>query len=762
MKGIIFLQETYSVPGDKDIWAKEWPGSIYINSGTTHSRGVAVLIPKDMEHTILNIQQDDNGRFIFIEGVFNSYELALLNIYAPTADKQHEQNEFLDRILPYINEYAHKLILAGDLNTYLSKLDKQGEFKATEFSKRINTVINETGLCDIFRILNPDKLRYSWRKMTFSGIKQSRLDYILIANGLIYNVEKIEIGHSLYSDHSPVHLTLANKQEVIKGRGFWKFNTSLLKDLEYIEKINNLIIEEQTRQTSGNKGLLWDTIKMQIRGFTISYTSHKAKEKRKYISELQEELTKIESELATEPNENNKQIFTTLTRELEDYNNEITRGQQIRARATHIELNEKNSAYFLSKEKSNYNTKNIGTIHKEDGTIITKQSEIIKCQKEFYMDLYTDVSKNDIQKQEANQYFLTQEQLPALDDDNKNELDIPIEMSDVANAIAALPNAKAPGSDGFPVDFYKVFWPKIKQIVLDSIQYAITTGEMSIDQKRGVLTLIPKKDKDIRQLKNWRPLTLLNTDYKFVAKVMATKLQKVLPELISNDQNGCMKNRSTFSNIRSTIDIISHVNENNLHGILTYIDFHKAFDTVSWQFMQQVLKKMNFGDYFRKCVEIMYQNIESCVLNNGNASDFFKPTRGIRQGCPISANIFILIAEVIAHAIRNNPRIQGIAIDGITYKVSQYADDTCLYLQDEQSLKTTLTIFQMFAKCSGLNINMEKSEAIWIGASSNFRHKPFKLKWTQGATCLGVYTSNNLEEMTKKMLKISCRKYKDY
>jgi exonuclease III len=344
MNGIIFLQETYSVPGDKDIWSKEWSGGIYTNSGTSHSRGVAILIPKGMEHTIHNIQQDDNGRFIFIEGVFNSYELALLNIYAPTADKQQEQNEFLDTILPYINEYGHKLLLAGDLNTYLSNLDKQGEFKATDFSNRIKTIMNEIGLCDIFRVLNPDTRRYSWRKMTFNGIKQSRLDYILISNSLIYNVEKIEFGHSLYSDHSPVHLKLENKQEATKGRGFWKFNNSLLKDLEYIENVNNIITEEQIRQASGNKGLLWDTIKMQIRGFTIRYTSHKAKEKRKYVTELQEQLTNIENELAIEPNEDNRQIFTTLTREMEAFNNEITRGQQIRARVTHIELNEKNIA----------------------------------------------------------------------------------------------------------------------------------------------------------------------------------------------------------------------------------------------------------------------------------------------------------------------------------------------------------------------------------------------------------------------------------
>jgi hypothetical protein len=761
MKGIICLQETYSVPGDLDVWTKEWAGSLYINSGTTHSRGVAVLLPKGMDYTIHKIQQDENGRYICIEGVFNSYELTLLNIYAPTADKQQEQIEFLDSILPYVNEHGHKIIIAGDFNTYLSKLDKYGDYKATEYSNRIKTIMDELSICDIFRVLNPNNRRYSWRKMAFNGIKQSRLDYILIPNSLIYNVEEIEIGHSLYSDHSPVSLKLTDKHEGSKGRGFWKFNNSLLKDIEYIDKVNNIISEEQDRQNSTNKGLLWDTIKMQIRGFTIGYTSHKAKVRRQKELELQNELTKIENELATNPNENNKQVFATITRELEALNNERTKGQQIRARATHIELNEKNSAYFFSKEKSNYSTKNIVTIHKEDGTIVTEPKKILECQKVFYQNLYKDSSKNDIQNQEANRLFLEQDDLPTLDDTNKNELDIQIDINDVANAIAALPNSKAPGTDGFPVDFYKVFWPKIKNLVFDSIQHAIKTGEMSIDQKRGVLNLIPKKDKDIRLLKNWRPLTLLNTDYKIFAKAMATKLQKILPEIISGDQNGCMKNRSTFSNIRSTIDIISHVNENDLHGILAYIDFQKAFDTVSWQFMQRVLKKMNFGEYFRKCIDVMYKNIESCVLNNGNASEFFKPTRGIRQGCPISANIFIIIVEIIAHAIRKNPGIQGIKIDGIMYKISQYADDTCLYLLDEKSLKNALSIFQKFSKCSGLNINMDKSEAIWIGASSNYRHKPLKLKWTQGATCLGVYTSNSLEEMTRKNIEDKIQKIED-
>ena len=135
MKGIIFLQETYSVPGDQEIWAKEWGGSVCTSNGTTHSRGVAILIPKGMEYSVTNLHEDKNGRYICLEGTFNNDDLALLNVYAPTSDKQHEQVEFLDTIILYVNEYSHKIILAGDLNTYLSDFDKYWKIgKITEYS----------------------------------------------------------------------------------------------------------------------------------------------------------------------------------------------------------------------------------------------------------------------------------------------------------------------------------------------------------------------------------------------------------------------------------------------------------------------------------------------------------------------------------------------------------------------------------------------------------------------------------------------------
>ena len=127
-----------------------------------------------------------------------------------------------------------------------------------------------------------------------------------------------------------------------------------------------------------------------IRGATISYSSHIAKVRRKYEAELKNELIRAENNLANNPNENDRQEFITITLELESLNNQKSRGNQIRTRATHIELNEKNSAYFFSNEKTNYNIKNISAIHRDDGTIVTDPKQITQCQKEFYQKLYTE------------------------------------------------------------------------------------------------------------------------------------------------------------------------------------------------------------------------------------------------------------------------------------------------------------------------------------------------------------------------------------
>jgi hypothetical protein len=752
LKGIIFLQETHAVPGDQPTWQKEWGNRIYMSYGTNQARGVAILMSNNIEYEIDNVETDSEGRYISLEGTFNGHKLCLLNAYAPTADKIELQNNFLDKITPIMDRNAHKLILAGDLNCHLTQTDKYGpNYAQTKFASRLNIIIEEQNLMDVWRILNPDIKRYTWRKKLHNNIQQSRLDYSIIASSVLYNVKECQVQTAMYSDHNPVQLTLRGDKETMRGRGFWKLNASLLKDKEYLDTINAVIEREIVKnQKLENKGLLWDIIKMEIRSASISYSAYKAKKNRENEQRLNSELRELEHKMATDPDEDTKMHYYTNIKELEEINNHRARGQQVRARAMNIEYNEKNSNYFYQKEVSNAKAKNIATIQKEDGTIVTEPQEIMTCQKEYYQKLYTEPIKNETFEQIEPDEFLMPSNVTKIKQEDKTLLEAPVTINEISKAVILLPNAKAPGTDGLPIDFYKVFWNKINTTVYNSIHYAIETKSMSMDQRRGILSLIPKKGKDTRMLKNWRPLTLLNADYKILAKVMATRLQLVLPSIVSSDQSGCIKGRSTFNNIRSAIDIINYANLESVPGILAYIDFEKAFDTVKWQFMHKTLEAMNFGPNYINYIKTMYYDIEACVMNNGHTSAYFKPTRGIRQGCPVSAYLFLLIVETMANAIKNNDQIKGIKINGREYKISQYADDTCLYLQDENSLKVALNTFENFYKCTGLKMNREKSEAIWIGASSNYRHKPFKLKWTKGATYLGIYISNDVKEINQK------------
>ena len=161
-----------------------------------------------------------------------------------------------------------------------------------------------------------------------------------------------------------------------------------------------------------------------------------------------------------------------------------------------------------------------------------------------------------------------------------------------------------PGSDGLCAQFYKFFWNDIKEILSNTFKYSFNEEMLSIDQRRAVLSLIPKPNKDLRYLKNWRPISLLNTDYKILAKTLATRLQSVINTIISPDQTGYIKGRYIGQNLRTIIDIIEYTNKENISGLMVFLDFQKAFDTISWPYLFTTLKAFNFGPKFRKWIEI--------------------------------------------------------------------------------------------------------------------------------------------------------------
>ena len=377
--------------------------------------------------------------------------------------------------------------------------------------------------------------------------------------------------------------------------------------------------------------------------------------------------------------------------------------------------------------------------------------QILQEQKTFYENLYTSkLSKTNTYAETSNNFFSNND-MPKLSDIDKNICETEITLEECSKALQLLPNNKSPGSDGFTTNFYKFFWKGIKHLLFESFKYSYETKQLSSFQRMGILNLLPKKDKDLRHLANWRPVSLLNTDYKILTKLLAIRLQKVIPKIINTDQVGYIKNRYIGENIRILSDILLLTDLEDMEAYITQIDFEKAFDSVEWEFLFDTLKTLNFGENFIRWIKTLYTNITACAGNNGNFSEYFTLSRSIRQGCPISALLFLLVVEILANKIRNDPTIKGIEINDEIFKLAMMADDITLMNKDTQSIINSIRIFNNFAKCSGLKLNLNKTEIIPIGSQKGkdlllplhlrnikVKHGPFK--------ALGVWFTLNSQE----------------
>ena len=260
------------------------------------------------------------------------------------------------------------------------------------------------------------------------------------------------------------------------------------------------------------------------------------------------------------------------------------------------------------------------------------------------------------------------------------------------------------------------------------------------------MSLIYKKD-DEDDIRNYRPISLTNVDYRILAFTLAERMQKVLGDIVSNDQTAYLKGRYMGTNMRLVGDIIDYYDMINKSGILLVLDFQKAFDSLERDFLITALKFFKFGESFIRWIEVIYHKPKACVKNNGYLSDFFDISRGIRQGCPVSALLFLLCVEILGIKLRANNSLKGFCFgQGLNpIKLAQYADDCILFLNSKSEVCFALNILKGFGQLPGLILNIDKCEGLWLGKDKNLqRHcNFFGIKWPEQFICLGVYLGHN-------------------
>jgi len=755
---IVFLQETHSSLIDENLWKTHWGEQAWFNSYASNSRGVAILIRNSISVDVKSIFRDPDGRVIIISASLNGFPFILANVYAPNSDCPEF---FLDTFAQLDKFDNDSLIFAGDLNLALSSLDYQGSrdhHSNVNSSKIVTSLMDEFNLVDVWRHFHPNLRRYT--RHQHNPRAMSRLDYILISEKIIGSCQNSKILPGVNSDHSVVTLFF-EIDPCPCGKGYWKLNCQFLHhDSDFINFIKDRISDFKSvhKDTECNPNSVWDAFKCSISGYCIEYTSRKKKErfatKEKLIKEIDEIQNKIDS-LGSSNKDDHVELDSKL-HQLQDELSKIldfeTNGLIIRSRCRWTEEGEKSSKYFCNLEKRSCERKSIHRIELDDQSVITDKQVIFDKIHEFYTNLYSTVDDSESDQTDDINSFLNSLNIPKLSDNEKNIMDQPITKNEIFRTLSSMTPNKSPGFDGLPLEFYIVFWNDICDMLINSYNYSFENGLLSLSQRNGVVTLIPKKDKSPLKIKNYRPISLLSVDYKIIAKTMANRLKKFMGDLIHNDQSGFLKGRNIGNNIRLLLDVIDYTEANEIPAAILSLDIEKAFDNVSHNFLFKVLEHFNFGENFLQWVRTFYSCRKAYVINNGFISNSIFINNGIFQGCPISPYLFLFVIETLGISIRNNPKIQGIKVNDEHLKLSMLADDTTCFLNGSlESFDNLFSTLDMFAVCSGCKANLSKSGAIWIGAKkgcSDFPYQDKGLQWNSDKfKTLGINFSLNIDAL---------------
>ena len=317
------------------------------------------------------------------------------------------------------------------------------------------------------------------------------------------------------------------------------------------------------------------------------------------------------------------------------------------------------------------------------------------------------------------------------------ELRKEIEEGEVIAALGDTANDKAAGLDGVPMELWKLLHQQYKSaksgeghkycdiasvlalIFRDIAANGITEGT---NFNEGWMCPIYKK-KEADNIANYRPITVLNTDYKILTKIIATRLTNVAPGIIHPDQAGFIRGRSIFDQIDQTATVINYAKLKEVNGAIVALDQEKAYDKITHPYLWKILEKFAFPNETINLIKALYRDAPTSIIINGVISDPFLVTRGVRQGDPMSCVLFDLGIEPLAANIRESS-IQGIKVPYLEekIKVSLFADDTTVILTEYDNFSNLLHIMDEWCEVSGARFNVEKTEVIPIG-STEYRRK---------------------------------------
>ncbi|GJQ98498.1 putative RNA-directed DNA polymerase [Tanacetum coccineum] len=547
---------------------------------------------------------------------------------------------------------------------------------------------------------------FTW--MNKAGTKLSKLDRFLISEDVTIRLPDVRITalDRLWSDHNPILLHIDKTD--FGPTPFKLYNSWLLRD-----GFDNLIKEEWELLDSNLKcHEKFRRLKDKIKQWSNNIKTLERNRKTVALEEINSIEKRIDEGSAM-PSDNDHRLI--LLQEIEKIDKFASMDIIQKAHVKWDIEGDENSKFFHGLINQKRRNQMINGIMVE-GNWITNPCLI----KDAFLQFY----KRKFQAQDSQVMFSNLPHSHSLNCMDRETLERQVTLEEIKEAVWDCGSSKAPGPDGYSFAFVKKYWGTIQKDLYDFVNLFFASCVMPNGANSSFFTLIPKVNNPTL-ITDFRPISLIGIHYKIIAKILANRLSKVIDKIVSKEQSAFIAGRQILDGPVILSEIIEWYKKRKKKLLIFKVDFEKAFDSISWNYLIHILDSFGFGNKWCSWIKACLNSSRASILINGSPTSEFSIKRGLRQGDPLSPFLFILVMEGLHNAFEEavgNGLITGVNIKNSTINVSHlfYADDVIITTDwNAKDMDNIIRVLHVFYLASGLKINIHKSNIYGIGVNKD-------------------------------------------
>lgn len=687
--------------------------------------GVGILIRTDLlagGRIRLSSQQSHihaaaDGRMLSLKMHWGHHAFTLANVYLPSGDSSGQRDFIAHRLHPLYEQTKGNLVVVGDFN-YTENFTLDRLHPPGSHADRMTAACmlkHCPSLTCAFRAKHPTSRCFTY----LSGRSASRIDRICVPTSMVKHVEQCHPVANTLSDHRPVVMRLRAAGPETVGRGLPRTRMYFTKDAGLKTTFAEwLLVQSELAPTDHHALLLWwATFKGDVAAKASALNAESAAIHQAHSAAAAAAKAALAGALEAVDaggacGDATLAAVASARRRLADVWRRDAEAPALATRQEWLHTGERPCPLITQLTRPPQAARHIAALRSPSGGLVVGRQLPAMVAQYF----------GSVSAAPATNAAAAAEVLHALCDANlcvpevaSAALGSPvIEAEELRTAMKHTKSGRSPGPDGIPAELYRVFGDTLLPLLAKVFTAIGETGTVPPGFLDGALIVLFKKG-DITLAVNYRPITLLNTDYRLLAKTLATRLNPVLCQIITPEQTAYLDGRSIGDNIMFLQLLPALLRDEGRSAVIAFLDFYKAYDTIDRAFLLKAMEAMSIGAGFMKWTRTLLTNTNAVAVVNGFVSAPVAFVAGVRQGCPLSPLLYLFVAQALQCFMR--AKQVGIQIGDTLRSLSQYADDGNQLLPEltEPCVQSFLMHMGTFERASGQRLNTSKCELLPVG-----------------------------------------------